>query len=483
MARLERVTLPRAFGFRIALLSVVAVVTFSCRDESEVTAPRTHLKNVPLSLRPTVVVDTFETLLNATPGDTAAMHYFADVVYAEISVIDSIMLYTNPANPGHIGPVNNTNGPVWAYGSFVSGGGCGLDVTISYPTQGTYKKPPLCDQHHAWTDTILVKGVGKAIRGGAIIETVGACNPEPCHSQTGTQRVRISALPTRLLVTPDKGRFIQRGQTVKFTVSALPNLMAANHGGGGRPRRVTGWRWERADTTYHGADTTKLGWYCTNMIAQTCTVPIQEEGFMIVDAVVNGVAQTERVPIKMVPCPVGDSLLDDPVNRLLMRMELDSGNATSPNTNSRRERSGVIFDSLGAKIFRLSPLNPATSPCTNWDLPLTPFPGVPQILSHSHPFSMTDSLPALCQGPGLLPGQYITYGGPYGGPSGADWKVASDQGMPIIIPDNDSLYRIYPYPMDSMKIPPDTSWRFFPKTGWKVNYNSAPRVLGTCVRL
>jgi len=467
----------------IIVASVFAVVApLACNDASQIAGVSDGAKALGpqhRGLSPTVVVDTFSVGLDAQPGTTVAMHNYSDVVYAEVRVEDTIHLKTEPPNPPNPGPVNNTNGPVYAYGSFVSGGNCGLYVTISYPAIGLSKRAAPCDQHHRWVDTVLVKGAGSAIRGPSITELPGSCITEPCHSQWGSQAVIISAIPVKLVVTTDSGRFIRKNQPVKFTVSANPNNMTPTIGGGGTPRRVTGWHWQRADTSVHTSDTTKIGLYCSSMTATTCQLPIQESGFMIVDAVVNGTAQTEKVPIVIVPCPTKDSLIDNPVHRLGMTVSLDSGNANSPNKDIRKERQVIFFDSAGVTVLRLSPSDTRSSPCWNYDSPSS-MPGTVTVMEHSHPFSIGDSLPAICTPPGAKPNEYVSYGHGYGGLSGADWRSAWNNQLPMVVPDLDSVYRIYPHPVDSFQLLPDTTWHFFPTNGWQQKVKSAPRVFGAC---
>ena len=161
------------------LRCLAAFLLVACYDRDTPTAP---LERAFGSRHPsaTVVVDSFSVLLAAQPADSAIMHTYPDVVYSEIRVAGYITLHTNPVAPGFFAPVNNTNGPVYAYGSFVSGGSCGLNVTIKYTGPGYYgtsKTATPCDQHNEWIDTLLVQGSGKAIRGGAILNLERPATP------------------------------------------------------------------------------------------------------------------------------------------------------------------------------------------------------------------------------------------------------------------------------------------------------------------
>lgn len=269
--------------------------------------PETKLANI-------VVADSFAVTLDATPNGSVPMHTYTDPVYAEVWATGSITLHSNPAEPGYFGPINTTNGPVYAGGSFISGGGCGLYVRVYYP--GYYgvdvQGSPCNDSSANWRGIGLFQGSGTATRGGAISETGRTCHPmtEPCHSQEGSQQVWVRPLPTELVLTANASK-VTRATSVGFDVSANPNLMAS---GGGRPRRVTAWRWKRANLQYQGPDTTNLS-SCAAP-AQSCSVTIYERGRMSVDAIVNGVAQTKTVLVDVIPaaCHVPVSTVAHPIS-------------------------------------------------------------------------------------------------------------------------------------------------------------------------
>lgn len=266
---------------------------------SEVIGPGSTKSLPPLpTLRTTVIIpDSFKVWLKATPGGQVTMHTFDDPVYADVWVTGSIMFTSNPAAPGYFGPINTYNGPLGAAGTMDAGGTCGLYVNIYYPTTyGTNITFGPCVGSSPSKITSLFKGTGTAKRGPAIIESGRTCLPMPCHSQSDSQQVWISPLPTKLVLTPSSVQ-VTKGTQVTFNVSADPNLMAS---GGGRPRRVTAWRWRRYDDSYHGSDTTMLSAYCTQT-TQSCRPVIQESGTISVDAIVNGTAQTESAYVVVIP--------------------------------------------------------------------------------------------------------------------------------------------------------------------------------------
>jgi hypothetical protein len=465
------------FGRRASVCLVTVTVLSSCTEPIG-PRPRTLMRpGSPVSS--VVLVDSFYVDLSATPNGTVSMHNYADPIYGEVWATGAINLTTNPVAPGYFGPVNNTNGPVYAGGSFVSGGGCGLNVSVYYPGYGvTVVATPCNDASANWRTTGLFQGAGTATRGGPISEPGATCLPMPCHTQSGSQQVWIRPLPTQLVFTTNS-RFITRGSSTRFDVSANPNLMAS---GGGRPRRVTAWRWRRANPSYTGSDTTTIQWYCSNPAAQTCTLPIYENGTMSVDATVNGVAQTRSIVIVVNgPCPTGDTILDDPVTRAALAAAWAQSNSSSAPA-SRIERGAYTFDSAGVHIYRLSPIDPVDTPCRNAIIPAVPYPGDPLWGGHTHPFTIGDTLPPVCNPPGSPSNAIYKYWNTYGGPSGGDWFRAWNDQQPLVVADKDSMYRIYPYPIDSTLTPSGTR-EYSPKAGWQANYLSVPRVSGTCVRM
>lgn len=459
----------------------MALCVLSCADQTlPLTGPQEGgLLPVRSTRANTVIVpDSFSVDLDAAPNTQVAMHTFSDPVYAEVWATGSIHLGTNPAAPGYFGPINTTNGPIYAGGSFDSGGGCGLYVFIRYPqTYDTDITASPCDNTSAnWKGTVLVQGAGYARRGPAIAEIGRTCDPMPCHYQSGSQSIWIRPLPTQLVFT-STSRFITRAASVTFNVSANPNLMAS---GGGRPRRVTAWRWVRADPSYAGSDTTKLQLSCSQT-AQTCGLPIYENGTMTVDAIVNGVAQSRSIAVVVNgPCPTGDTILDDPVTRAALTAAWQQSNADGPKP-LRIERGAYQFDSMGVHVFRLSPTASDDTPCSNANIPVFPFPGDPSVGQHVHPFSIGDTVPPSCN-PKISPDSLRGYGAPFGGPSRQDWHRAWVDSLPQVVADKDSIYRIYPYPMDSILLP-DSTWKYNPKDGWKTNYLAVPRLSGTCARM
>lgn len=302
----------------------------------------------------------------------------------------------------------------------------------------------------------MFHGTGYATRGGGIIEAGRTCDPMPCHAQSDSQIVWIRPLPTQLVFTSTK-RFIARGATVSFFVSANPNLMAS---GGGRPRRVTAWRWKRADPSYTGSDTTHLQWYCSNQAAQTCSVPIYENGTMTVDAIVNGVAQTRSIVVVVnVLCASGDSILDDPATRALMASVWSQSYGT--------ERVGNAFDSAGVHVYRVKSQTFEDTPCDVFDNQTSLGPGDRLWSVHSHIFFAGDTVPAICNPPGAPPGAVFIAGA---GPSGGDWKAAWNQQKPVVIVDKYYAHRIYPHPVDSSWNDATASWDYAPQAGWEAKY-------------
>ena len=123
--------------------------------------------------------------------------------------------------------------------------------------------------------------------------------------------------------------------------------------------------------------------------------------------------------------------------------------------------------------------------CRNVNSPAYPLPGRPVVGIHGHGFGKTangqdvELAPPCAWPPNLAPNLVVKY---RSGPSVADWRRALSDSLPVMVLDKDSVYRIYPHPIDSSAAP-GGGWRYFPKDGFESKYKSAPRVSGSCVRM
>jgi hypothetical protein len=136
-------------------------------------------------------------------------------------------------------------------------------------------------------------------------------------------------------------------------------------------------------------------------------------------------------------CLTGDSLLDTPVMRDLLRI-LWSHSHADDRPAQRRERGAILFDSAGVLFYRVDLDNPADTPCRSAvrvQLGSTPVAAV-----FTHPFRPGDLLPANC-GYGRPESRRYTVDR-YGGPSEEDIVALLDWQIPGYIMDGQNVYFI-----------------------------------------
>lgn len=134
-------------------------------------------------------------------------------------------------------------------------------------------------------------------------------------------------------------------------------------------------------------------------------------------------------------CPTGDSLLDIPQGRELLKT-LKSMSHLLPRT----EYAGVLYsDSSGANVSFKIDTNPANT-CRRSDPPAVPTGQVLIYTAHVHPFSVGDSLPCV-----TVPNGYAKYssGWRLGLPSYGDWAraTATYSGKPNVVFDETTFAR------------------------------------------
>lgn len=155
--------------------------------------------------------------------------------------------------------------------------------------------------------------------------------------------------------------------------------------------------------------------------------------------------------------------------------------ARADSSISRRiERGWYALDSAGTQVFRLSPGDPADTPCANANVPTVPYPGTPTVGGHIHPFSIGDTLPDACKDKRTRRST-VLYDWGYGGLSGADWQRAGNEGLPHIVMDKDSIYVAKPHPMHLEKRP-DGRLVPVPDSGWQAKTKSYARRAASCSR-
>ena len=241
----------------------------------------------------------------------------------------------------------------------------------------------------------------------------------PCViAVSGTQQVSLELASAQLILTASSDS-VARGDAVTFTASStLGNVT------------VLEWRWWPEKTP---ANTTVSG--CG--AATSCTVKVYESGTMWVRARTGPSPQTiqaAHAPVEapsypLLQCPTGDSVVDAPAMRALLRALMDSSMGHTP----RREFAGILVrDSAGDERWVIDFANPGNS-CTGSFYSLGQ-PAGTELLAfvHSHPYRVNQRT---CEGT-----RYVS-GWRGGIPSIDDWGAAATSGfaIPYVVIDADSI--------------------------------------------
>ena len=458
-----------------AVYLLVALVTVAC---AETTSPPRSAPPPPSRAAFLQGLPAFEAVLPTTMGSPAASAQFP--TYAD-PIILQLEIHRRIAIASHVQAwYSQYSGNVPGSGILVHGvfNQCYANVLFQWTDAAankTYQSGPApCYTIPAgpspWYDTLLVKGSGLALRrAGVPVDSTRCLEDGPCHKYSGDNLVRATplAIPIGLRVST---RYINStGSPVTFTAIGVPDTV------GRRAYKVpvTGvsWSWSAA----HGGTAQTV---VCNPGVNPCITTVKEAGTMTVTATVNGVQQTTATHIEVVPCATGDSLIDKPINRASLADIWSLSLANQPNIDIRRERNALVYDTT----YWVSPSGPDDGPCTTTLVhPIPAEYGPVRLRQHVHPFKVTDSLPSACRPKNFPSRSFTRYDNPYGGPSGRDWRVARDDEMPHMVVDKDSIYRIYPHPVDSVLR--NGEYAYFPTPNWQSKYKAVPRVFGSCTIL
>lgn len=180
--------------------------------------------------------------------------------------------------------------------------------------------------------------------------------------------------------------------------------------------------------------------------ALTCDILVKRDGILTVTASVNGLLQqaSADVTVTKVPCPTGDTLVDLPqVRNLLKQAWLDS-KPTDKMENRLERQFWLLRDPATGVLTTVPAYASNATPCSGTPtLPANSPPLVVVAGFHTHPFTDLEALPANCPQTGKLGYSYDAK--KWGGPSEADWNYANTgDGQPIYVADKDNIYRAIP---------------------------------------
>jgi hypothetical protein len=152
-------------------------------------------------------------------------------------------------------------------------------------------------------------------------------------------------------------------------------------------------------------------------------------------------------------CLTGDEMLDQRATRDMLKADWDSSNATDVPVNRRETRGWVFEDSTGNLVYGAYPhrtpgLPPDTlvdGPCNSVGLPPNPEPGIRVARGHTHMFAPVDTIfPPVC---GVKTNSGVDMR--FGGPSKADIRQVTQDGVPGYILERDTI-RVIPLGTDTL---------------------------------
>jgi len=353
-------------------------------------------------------------------------------------VIAPIINWGEPPPNGYKGTSLSTFGPDGEYSE-----GCSANVGLNFSVMGIFG---FCT-YPGYTpdlDVVLsVQGTG-AVRwnpgpGDVHLPECGSYTGAPCYIYDGASfSWSVEKIAAQVTFLPDFITIL-RGQQATFSVSISPTA----YDGVPLPLQVaSAWDFQPDGGSFHYSLSD-----CLNQTQTWCTFSTTSSGTVRVSVIAQGDSLRFAGHVDAYACFTGDSLLDDPKIRKMIKMSLDSSDANAA-PNLRKERWWGRFQRAdGTVLDSLAPITPSTGPCANSPSML----GQPILLlhGHSHPFtpkSNTDTLPR-SQSDCPSSGGYVP---PLNqprklaaGPSANDFT--SGAGLPFFLVDKKNVYQIGNY--------------------------------------
>jgi hypothetical protein len=347
-------------------------------------------------------------------------------------------------------------GHVWYYGTKqgqfdqqidAAGLSCTQNALIGFdsPAAGWFCDTQGLAIRDEWRIVVVVQGAGRVtwVRPG----TGGQCDSPgtpDCFTYTGAFDISVTPFPAELVLTASRSA-VTPGENVTFTASVTPGTIENVT----VPFKVQEWRW----LPNAGGEGTVLA-QCANQ--KFCNYAPTVSGTMRATGFANGAEDGATVQVTVFPCLTGDSLLDDPLVRDLLRMTGDVSGYPSQAPANRLERGGALHCTLsGACEPVLYPPGPDDDACNWWPPTVIPPGTIRPVVVHTHEFAPFDTLPpeSVCRrkpGAKPLPTGTIRLAGH--GPSGGDFFTGGAHGI-IIAPN--AVWLIPPRPFGADPEPGD----------------------------
>lgn len=415
----------RSRGRSLGLVGAVAVIGVACSGETPVGADADsgRVPGAPIAL---AVAPTYSTTLSPTTS-RAGIGPITLGTYPELTLVEI------KAN----GLINRYFGYVWIYGSNQGqfdrqidaaglGGSQGAHIGFDQPAMAWFvdTSATLRDE---WRARAIVEGTGRVqwIRPGGGGWNCDYQGTPDCFSYSGSFDVSVTPFPAALVLKASRSA-VTPGQSVTFTAAVVPDTIENI----GVPFKVAEWRW-LPDGGGGGTVLTQ----CAGQ--KICNYAPVVSGTMRATGYANGADDVATVHVTVFPCLTGDSLLDNPLVRDLLRMTGAVSGYPSQPPADRLERGGALHCTLSGECEPvLYPPGPDDDAC-NWWPPTDIPPGtIRPVVVHTHEFAPFDTLPpeAVCRrrpGAKALPPGTIRLAGH--GPSGGDYYTGGAHGI-IITP-------------------------------------------------
>ncbi|MEP6779222.1 MAG: hypothetical protein ABJC26_04975 [Gemmatimonadaceae bacterium] len=239
--------------------------------------------------------------------------------------------------------------------------------------------------------------------------------------------VQVSVQPIVLKATFDR-RFVGAGDSVRVTLSSVP---------AGKPM---------SSSTIAAGTAILTSASCLSVTL--CRANVSASGTILLGATVYGITRSASVRVDTVACATGDSILDNPVMREMLKNLERLSNQTTPPKEMRGYLVQILPD--GVEQFVIDSANSANT-CIASGFRSSVIPtGYTLIFgAHIHPYTLGDSVQC------LPAGQVGFYGrDPLNNkmPSAPDWAIVNE-GFPQVVFDKDSLVRYNPTTLsDSIQV-------------------------------
>jgi hypothetical protein len=285
-----------------------------------------------------------------------------------------------------------------------------------------------CDQYNQrpiqeeWRTVWVVRGAGRIqwIRPPTYGPYCDVSGTPDCYRYEGNFSVSVTPFPAELVLKASKAA-IESRQNVTFTANVTPDVIE----GVPVPYRVQEWRW-LPDAGGEG----QLLDQCQGQT--TCNYAPAVSGTMRATGYANGTAAEAEVHVTVFDCLTGDSLLDDPGVRDVLRQVHNGMGIGGPDSLRKERAAGMYCDATGACTSELHPVGPNDNECRMYPPAAA---DTSDVLIHGHPFRPRSEFtnPLYCPDGMVRPAarpsndDFINYSGPR-------WLIVIDRVNVYVVP-------------------------------------------------